>query len=235
MMIEKGIRRLYPRGPGKEYFSYEENKRRQNISDRSALKKAGYKRHPKSLSQIKFKKEKYTFSKYHYTKVIIYSDLSDYVVRILKVKTPIQGGAIPTWKRVLRAKQVRKKVGGDRTERKVYNLTMGLKKEATTVGVSLMELGRSFHREVFVGCPGIAKMHDVRPGYLLAAKPTSHSRLKQFLKSCVGNYGVILKDSIIKDSGCWFIGIVSRTQKINKNKNDKQKVSYNSCRRNIKN
>jgi len=206
-------RLLYPRGPGKDYFSYEENKRRQNISDRTALKRAGYKRHPKSLSQIKFKKGRHTFSDYHYTRVIIYSDLSDYVTRILKVKTPIQGGVTPTWKRSLHAKQVKRKVGGDRTERKVYNLTVRLKEDATTVGVSLMALGRSFHREIFIGCPETMKIYDVKPGYLLTSRPTSHSRLKQFTK-CGENYDLRMRDYKITSNGCWFIGIISKIQRV---------------------
>jgi len=206
-------RLLYPRGPGKEHFSYEENKRRQNISDRTALKRAGYKRHPKSLSQIKFKKGRHTFSDYHYTRVIIYSDLSDYVTRILKVKTPIQGGVTPTWKRSLYAKQVKRKVGGDRTERKVYNLTVRLQEDATTVGVSLMTLGRSFHREIFIGCPETMKIYDVKPGYLLTSRPTSHSRLKQFTK-CGENYDLRMRDYKITSNGCWFIGIISKIQRV---------------------
>jgi hypothetical protein len=206
-------RLLYPRGPGKDYFSYEENKRRQNISDRTALKRAGYKRHPKSLSQIKFKKGNHTFSDYHYTRVIIYSDLSDYVTRILKVKTPIQGGVTPTWKRSLHAKRVKRKVGGDRTERKVYNLTVRSKQDITAVGVSLMALGRSFHREIFIGCPETMKIYDVKPGYLLTSRPTSHSRLKQFTK-CGENYDLRMRDYKITSNGCWFIGIISKIQRV---------------------
>jgi hypothetical protein len=206
-------RLLYPRGPGKDYFSYEENKRRQNISDRTALKRAGYKRHPKSLSQIKFKKGHHTFSDYHYTRVIIYSDLSDYVTRILKVKTPIQGGVTPTWKRSLHAKRVKRKVGGDRTERKVYNLTVRSKQDITAVGVSLMALGRSFHREIFIGCPETMKIYDVKPGYLLTSRPTSHSRLKQFTK-CGENYDLRMRDYKITSNGCWFIGIISKIQRV---------------------
>jgi len=206
-------RLLYPRGPGKDYFSYEENKRRQNISDRTALKRAGYKRHPKSLSQIKFKKGRHTFSDYHYTRVIIYSDLSDYVTRILKVKTPIQGGVTPTWKRSLHAKRVKRKVGGDRTERKVYNLTVRSKQDITAVGVSLMALGRSFHREIFIGCPETMKIYDVKPGYLLTSRPTSHSRLKQFTK-CGENYDLRMRDYKITSNGCWFIGIISKIQRV---------------------
>ena len=206
-------RLLYPRGPGKDHFSYEENKRRQNISDRTALKRAGYKRHPKSLSQIKFKKGHHTFSDYHYTRVIIYSDLSDYVTRILKVKTPIQGGVTPTWKRSLHAKRVKRKVGGDRTERKVYNLTVRSKQDITAVGVSLMALGRSFHREIFIGCPETMKIYDVKPGYLLTSRPTSHSRLKQFTK-CGENYDLRMRDYKITSNGCWFIGIISKIQRV---------------------
>lgn len=213
-MEEKRYRRLlYPRGPGKEHFSYEEKKRRQNISDRAAIKRAGYKRHPKSLSQIKFKKGHHTFSEYHYTRVMIYSDLSDYVVRILRVKTPVSGGVTPTWKRSLHAKQVKRKVGGDRTERKVYSLRVKIKEDATTIGVSLMALGRSFHREIFIGCPETMKIYGVKPGYLLAAKPTSKSRLKPFFK-CGENYDLRMRDYKIMDNGCWFIGIISKIQRV---------------------
>jgi len=212
--MERGIRRLYPRGPGKDHFSYEENKRRQNISDRTALKRAGYKRHPKSLSQIKFKKGHHTFSEYHYTRVMIYSDLSDYVVRILRVKTPISGGVTPTWKRSLHAKQIKRKVGGDRTERKVYSLRVKIKEDVDTSSASLMDIGRSFNRESFIGCPETSKLYGIRPGHLLVGTPTSESRIKLFFKSCVGNYGVRVRYCKITDNGCWFIAIVSKIERV---------------------
>lgn len=212
-MEEKRYRSLYPRGPGKDHFSYEEKKRRQNISDRIALKKADYKRHPKSLSQIKFKKGYHTFSDYHYTRIIIYSDLSDYVVRILRVKTPISGGVTPTYKRSFHAKQVKKKVGGDRTKKKVYSLTVRLKEDSTTYGVSLMKIGRSFHREIFIGCPETMKIYGVKPGYLLAVRPTSQSRLKPFFK-CGENYDLRVRECKITDNGYWFIGIISKIERV---------------------
>ena len=136
------------------------------------------------------------------------------MTRILKVKTPIQGGVTPTWKRSLHAKQVKRKVGGDRTERKVYSLTVRLKEDATTVGVSPMTLGRSFNRESFIGCPETSKLYGIRPGHLLVGRPTSESRLKLFFKSCVGNYGVRVRYCKITDNGCWFIAIVSKIERV---------------------
>ena len=120
---ERGRRRLASQGPLKNKFS--RGRQRQRTVDKVALKKAGFKRSP---SNNLFQQDhQASSSKYHATNIETYKNQSDYASDNLPSKrVSTRGGdkPRPTKERVIKAKALRKQMGGDRTSKPVHDVSI---------------------------------------------------------------------------------------------------------------
>lgn len=175
---ERGKRRLAPRGPSKNKYS--RSKRQDNTSDKAALKKAGFRRSP---NQDPYPEDnEVSSSEYHTTDVATYKNQSDYAKINLPRKKPFSSErksyiVAPTAKRVLKAKAVRKQMGGDRTPKPVHDVAIFSQDETPQKNdpVNLIPRGKSFKKEVRA-VPDALKKAGAKPGNKVAATPQGAMR-----------------------------------------------------------
>jgi hypothetical protein len=168
---ESGKRRLAPKGPLKNKFS--RGRQRQDTVDKVALKKAGFKRSPNKDSYGQ--DHQISSSKYHDTNIETYKSQSDYASDNLPTKrVSTRGGEKPrpTKERVLKAKALRKQLGGDRTSKPVHDVAI-LTKDDTPLKNDpdkLISRGKSFKQEVHA-VPDTLKKVGAEPGDKVASQP----------------------------------------------------------------
>lgn len=170
---ERGRRRLAPKGPLKNKYSL--SRKNAATSDRAALKKAGFKRSPNKDHYPQ--DHEVSSSDYHTTNIATYKHQSDYAKNNMPGKQPFSGErksyvVIPTAKRVLHAKALRKQMGGDRTSKPVHDVSIGADDETTSKNnpKQLISRGKSFKQEVRA-VPDTLKKAGAKPGDKVSATP----------------------------------------------------------------
>jgi hypothetical protein len=127
---ERGRRRLASRGPGEN--TWDRIDARRSISDKVALKKAGFKRPASGKDSVG---DESTRSSHHFTTVDTDANQSDFAIQNTPHKNLGTGKFVtkrggkankvtPTSKRVSRLKTLRKQLGGDRTSKPVHNVAV---------------------------------------------------------------------------------------------------------------
>ena len=176
---ESGSRLLSSRGPAQSRS--ERNKQRQDNSNRAALSKAGFSRSPKPITGTGGRRIKWTetsASTNHGTETATHANQSDYAAS--KIGNMGPKGKKPTIQRALKAKQILKQIGGDRTSRPVHDVAVN--KNRHDDGSSTMTKGRSFKQEVTKGVPSNLEKAGAKPGDIRTSTPTSDSRSKMYRK-----------------------------------------------------
>ena len=179
---ESGRRRVSSRGPAANRS--DRNKQRQDNSNRAALSKAGFSRSPKPVTGKGGRKTKWTetsTSSHHDTETGTYANQSDYATS--KIGNLGPKGNKPTSKRALKAKQIRKQLGGDRTPRQVHDVAVNKKRTYDDDNSSTMTKGRSFRKEVTKGVSDNLKKAGAKSGDIVASTPTSDSRSRMYGKT----------------------------------------------------
>ena len=179
---ESGRRRVSSRGPSANRF--DRNKQRQDKSNRAALSKAGFSRSPKPVTGKGGRKTKWTetsTSSHHDTETGTYANQSDYATS--KIGNLGPKGNKPTSKRALKAKQIRKQLGGDRTPRPVHDVAVNKKRTYDDDNSSTMTKGRSFRKEVTKGVSDNLKKAGAKSGDIVTSTPTSDSRSRMYGKT----------------------------------------------------
>ena len=176
---ESGRRRVSSRGPSANRS--DRNKQRQDNSNRAALSKAGFSRSPRPVTGKGGRKTKWTetsTSSHHSTETGTYANQSDYATT--KIGNLGPKGNKPTSKRALKAKQVRKQLGGDRTPRQVHDVAVNKKRTYDDDNSSTMTKGRSFRKEVTKGVSDNLKKAGAKSGDIVTSTPTSGSRSRMY-------------------------------------------------------
>ena len=179
---ESGRRRVSSRGPETDRFA--RGKQRQDKSNRAALSKAGFSRSPRPITGKGGRKIKWTetsTSSHHDTETGTYANQSDYATS--KIGNLGPKGNKPTSKRALKAKQIRKQLGGDRTPRQVHDVAVNKKRTYDDDNSSTMTKGRSFRKEVTKGVSDNLKKAGAKSGDIVTSTPTSDSRSRMYGKT----------------------------------------------------
>lgn len=179
---ESGRRRVSSRGPSANRS--DRNKQRQDNSNRAALSKAGFSRSPRPVTGKGGRKTKWTetsTSSHHDTETGTYANQSDYATS--KIGNLGPKGNKPTSKRALKAKQIRKQLGGDRTPRQVHDVAVNKKRTYDDDNSSTMTKGRSFRKEVTKGVSDNLKKAGAKSGDIVTSTPTSDSRSRMYGKT----------------------------------------------------
>jgi len=179
---ESGRRRVSSRGPAANRS--DRNKQRQDNSNRAALSKAGFSRSPRPVTGKGGRKTKWTetsTSSHHDTETGTYANQSDYATS--KIGNLGPKGTKPTSKRALKAKQIRKQLGGDRTPRPVHDVAVNKKRTYNDDNSSTMTKGRSFRKEVTKGVSDNLKKAGAKSGDIVTSTPTSDSRSRMYGKT----------------------------------------------------
>lgn len=170
---EKGRRRLAPKGPLKNKYS--RGRKNADTSDKAALKKSGFKRSP---NKDHYPQEReVSSSNYHTTNIATYQNQSDYAKDSTPRKIPFSGKrksyiVIPTSKRVLHARALRKQMGGDRTSKLVHDVSIGADDETISKNdqKNLIPRIKSFTGEVRA-VPNALKKIGAESGHKVSATP----------------------------------------------------------------
>jgi len=176
---ESGRRRVSSRGPAADRS--DRNRQRQANSNRAALSKAGFSRSSKPVTGKGGRRNKWTetsSSSHHSTETSTYANQSDYAAS--KIGNLGPKGNKPTSKRALKAKQVRKQLGGDRTSKPVHDVSVNKNRTYNDDNSSNMTKGRSFRKEVTKGVPDNLKKAGAKPGDIVTSTPTSGSRSRMY-------------------------------------------------------
>jgi hypothetical protein len=179
---ESGRRRVSSRGPAANMS--DRNKQKQDNSNRAALSKAGFSRSSKPITGKGGRKIKWTetsTSSHHSTETATHANQSDYAAS--KIGNLGPKGNKPTSKRALKAKQVRKQLGGDRTSRPVHDVSVNKKRTYDDDNSSTMTKGRSFRKEVTKGVSDNLKKAGAKSGDIVTSTPTSDSRSRMYGKT----------------------------------------------------
>jgi hypothetical protein len=161
---ERGRRRLAPRAVS--------SGDREKTSNRAALKKAGFKRSP-SGNEPAIKTT--SSSDHHFTAAFTDRNQSDYAASKIQKKQRYNGKVEPTSNRVRRAKELRRQLGGDRTAKKVHDVSVFTKGDSPNKNdpKQLVSRGKSFKKEVRA-VPKSLKDIGAKPGDKVAATPVAH-------------------------------------------------------------
>lgn len=176
---ERGRKRVSSRGPAADRS--DRNRQRQSNSNRAALSKAGFSRSSKPVTGKGGRRNKWTetsSSSHHSTETGTYANQSDYAAS--KIGNLGPKGNKPTSERALKAKQVRKQLGGDRTSRPVHDVSVNKKRTYNDDNSSNMTKGRSFRKEVTKGVPDNLKKAGAKSGDIVTSTPTSGSRSRMY-------------------------------------------------------
>jgi hypothetical protein len=174
-----GRRRVSSRGPSANRS--DRNKQRQDKSNRAALSKAGFSRSPRLPTGKGGRRTKWTetsASTHHGTETGTYANQSDYAAS--KIGNLGSKGKTPTKKRALKAKQIRKQFGGDRTSRPVHDVAVNKNRSYDDDNSSTMTKGRSFRQEVTKGVSANLQKAGAKPGDIRTSTPTSDSRSRMY-------------------------------------------------------
>lgn len=158
---ERGRRRVTPRPVDRE-----------KMSDRSALKKAGFKRSPSGNKPVL---KTASSSDHHFTAAFTDRNQSDYTSSNMDKKIRYDGKVERTSKRVLKAKALRKQLGGDRTAKKVHDVSVFTSGDSPNKNdpKQLVSRGKSFKKEVRA-VPKSLKDIGAKPGDKVTATPVGH-------------------------------------------------------------
>ena len=168
---ERGRRRLASRGPGEN--TWDRIDARRSISDKVALKKAGFKRRESGEEP---KETDASASPHHRSTVGTYKNQSDYVLDQIPLKNVGSGRGQSrvrsTASRVRHAKALRKQLGGDRTSKPVHDVailsdTPHVKNDRE----DLISRGRSFKKEV-QSVPKALQKAGAKPGDKVTSEPS---------------------------------------------------------------
>lgn len=142
------------------------------MSDRAALKKAGFNRSP---SGNKPAIKTASSSDHHFTAAFTSRNQSDYASSNMNKKIRYDGKVERTSKRVLKAKALRKQLGGDRTAKKVHDVSVFTSGDSPNKNdpKQLVSRGKSFKKEVRA-VPDTLKKLGAKPGDKVAATPVAH-------------------------------------------------------------
>ncbi len=160
-----------PRGPGEN--TWDRIDARRSITDKVALKKAGFKR---SSSAQEPKETEAWASPHHSTTVGTYKNQSDYVIDQVPHKNLGSGRGYSkvrsTASRVRQAKALRKQLGGDRTSKPVHDVAiLSDRSYAKNDPEDLISRGRSFRKEVGA-VPSALKKAGAKPGDKVTSEPS---------------------------------------------------------------
>jgi len=176
---ESGSRLLSSRGPAQSRS--ERNKQRQDKSNRAALSKAGFSRSPRPITGTGGRRIKWTetsASINHETETATHANQSDYATG--KIGNLGPKGNKPTSKRALKAKQILKQIGGDRTPKPVHDVSVNKNRTYNDDDASTMTKGRSFRQEVTKGVSVNLQKAGAKPGDIRTSTPTSSSRSRMY-------------------------------------------------------
>jgi hypothetical protein len=168
---ERGRRRLASRGPGEN--TWDRIDARRSISDKVALKKAGFKRRESGEEP---KETDASSSPHHRSTVGTYKNQSDYVLDQIPLKNVGSGRGRSkvrsTASRVRHAKALRKQLGGDRTSKPVHDVAiLSDTPHAKNDREDLISRGRSFRKEVGA-VPSALKKAGAKPGDKVTSEPS---------------------------------------------------------------
>ena len=182
---ERGRRRLAPRPVDRE-----------KMSDRSALKKAGFKRSP---SGNKPTIKTGSSSDHHFTASFTNRNQSDYVASKMDKKLRYDGKVERTSKRVLRAKALRKQLGGDRTAKKVHDVSVFTSGDSPNKNdpKQLISRGKSFKKEI-KAVPSATKQVGGKAGDKVVGRP---AEVQSMPDSMPASQKVALRDKGAKKRG----------------------------------
>lgn len=183
---ERGKRRLAPHGP--KANKYSRGRIKSDTSDRAAMRKAGLRR--RSNDDYYPQDQQTSSSSHHDTIVSTYKSQSDYAKHNMKGKVVdgprTESGArkrkvVPTAKRALHLKALRKQMGGDRTSKPVHDVSIHAKdgeEHKKNDQSQLITRGKSFKKEV-KGVPSAIKKVGGKAGDKVVGTPaevqdTSH-------------------------------------------------------------
>lgn len=142
------------------------------MSDRSALKKAGFKRSPSGNKPVI---KTASSSDHHFTAAFTDRNQSDYASSNMGKKIRYNGRVNPTSNRVRDAKQLRKQFGGDRTAKKVHDVSIFTKGDSPNKNdpKQLVSRGKSFKNELRA-VPKSLKDIGAKSGDKVTATPVGH-------------------------------------------------------------
>ena len=168
---ERGRRRLASRGPGEN--TWDRIDARRSISDKVALKKAGFKRRESGEEP---KETDASSSPHHRSTVGTYKNQSDYVLDQIPLKNVGSGRGRSkvrsTASRVRHAKALRKQLGGDRTSKPVHDVAiLSDTPHAKNDREDLISRGRSFKKEV-QSVPKALQKAGAKPGDKVTSEPS---------------------------------------------------------------
>jgi hypothetical protein len=178
---EGGRRRLASRGPGENTWDRIDARRR--ISDKVALKKAGFKRRESGEEP---KETDASASPHHRSTVGTYKNQSDYVLDQIPLKNVGSGRGQSrvrsTASRVRHAKALRKQLGGDRTSKPVHDVAiLSDTPHAKNDREDLISRGRSFKKEV-QSVPKALQKAGAKPGDKVTSEPSGTMRGEDKIK-----------------------------------------------------
>ena len=150
------------------------NQRRNNL-DKSALKKAGFRRG--SSRDFYGTDSEVSSSKHHSTDIESFKNQSDFArdkarAKITRNKDGSGAKVASTADRVLALRRLRRQMGGDRTARPVHDVVINAKDESRVKNdpKDQMERGRSFSKET-KAVPDSLRRAGAKPGDHVTAKP----------------------------------------------------------------
>ena len=165
---EKGKRRLAPHGPKKNKYS--RGRVRSDVSDKIALKKAGFKR---PASDDHYPTDSVTkSSEHHSTNVASYKSQSDYAKSELPGKKASGRGVRKTSDRVRKLKGIRKQMKTTRTSRPVHDVSIHGDDEnrRKNDSESLISRGKSFKKEIRA-VPDSVRKSGAKSGDIVTSTP----------------------------------------------------------------
>ena len=152
---EKGKRRLSPRGPKKPENSYWGKESQRQVSNLSALRRAGFRGKPSSLSRTQYDDHYHTSSPHHSTNVSSFKSQIDMALADMEPKKKMSNkgdSVVPTSKRVRQARNIRRALGGSRTSKPVHDISIHSDDDIENYGKNdshkLITRGKSFKKEL---------------------------------------------------------------------------------------
>lgn len=168
---ERGRRRLPSRGPSRG--NMDSLRQRRETSDRSALKKAGFKRRSTSYPESSEDDASY----YHSTQIDTYPNQSDFALnnaidKNLSTGRVSFGKVKPTAVIVRRLKALRNQLGGDRTPKKVHQVSISSRSAHNkNDSDELISRGKSFRQELRALPSTLSWAAGAKPGDKVVGEP----------------------------------------------------------------
>ena len=164
-MPERGKGRLAPRGPSRNKYKRDQDRR--NISNKIAIRKAGFKTGSRAIPHDSGD-HYHSSSRHHSTNIASHKSQGDYALSTIDSKQDRLSDnrkVVPTSTRVSGLKKIRRLLRTTRTPRKVHDISIhsdegGISKNDNT---RLISRGKSFKKER-QGVPDALKNAEAKPG-----------------------------------------------------------------------